>query len=41
LLGSAFIRGTAAAVAIFRFKLGVLTVLAGCATLGAIYTLTV
>ena len=38
---AAVVLAVSAAVAIFRFKLGVLTVLAGCATLGAIYTLTV
>ncbi|PSO11327.1 chromate transporter [Sphingobium sp. AEW4] len=37
---AAVVLALAAAVAIFRFKLGVLPVLAGCATLGAIYTLT-
>ncbi|CAM8666089.1 MULTISPECIES: chromate efflux transporter [Sphingobium] len=36
---AAVVLALAAAIAIFRFKLGVLMVLAGCATLGAIYTL--
>ncbi|NML09246.1 chromate efflux transporter [Sphingobium sp. AR-3-1] len=38
---AAVVLALAAAVAIFRFKLGVLPVLGGCAILGAIYTLAV